>query len=68
MLKANFRYLLIKKTDKNSKLRSLVRPEEHYIIEVSESGFAFKTRLLDGTIRWEMTENWEVMEQLPNKE
>lgn len=61
------RYLLVKISDTRTKFKALLRPEEHFILEISESGNAFKTRLIDSSIRWEFTENWKIVEELPKE-
>jgi hypothetical protein len=56
MIKKGVRYLLCKKKLKN--------PEEHFILEISASGKYFKTRLIDGYIKWEVLDKYEILEEL----
>jgi hypothetical protein len=56
MITKGVRYLLTRK--------KLNRPEEHFVLEVSESGKYFKTRLIDGEIRWESVDKYDILEEL----
>ncbi len=63
MIEKGNRYLLNKKT---RGLRAIAFPEEHFIIEVSESGKYFKSRFND-EIKWYPIERYEVLEILPKE-
>lgn len=59
-MKINTRYLLTRKA-RSTKITS--RPEEHFIVEIADSGKFFKSRQ-DDKLSWKNTDDYEILEEL----
>jgi hypothetical protein len=62
-LETGQRYLL-NKISTRVVLHPMLNPEEHFILEISDSGKFFKSRDIDNKINWFSISKFEVIEKL----
>jgi len=65
-LEINNRYLLQKSTKVKDRIFD-GKPEEHFILEISESTKFFKSKLVNGYIGWFKMEGYNIIEKLPKE-